>query len=173
VIQRHDTLVHGLTVVARNVDDFRPTGVAIVNPWDARRTNDRHLSHPGPRGGGSGERIATFPICGRFGFTQSISPDRLAMLIKKGTPNMKRLLLSLATVGAVVGVSAQALAGPVSGAVIGATGGAVVAGPPGAVVGAVAGAVIGGPNIHFYHHHRVYYEGRRHYYIEHHRRVYY
>ena len=26
-------LVHGLTVVTRNVDDFQPTGVAVVNPW--------------------------------------------------------------------------------------------------------------------------------------------
>jgi len=26
-------LVHGMTVVTRNVDDFRPTGVAILNPW--------------------------------------------------------------------------------------------------------------------------------------------
>jgi predicted nucleic acid-binding protein len=28
-------LVHGLTVVTRNVDDFEPTGVTLVNPWDA------------------------------------------------------------------------------------------------------------------------------------------
>ncbi len=26
-------LVHGLTVVTRNVEDFAPTGVTIVNPW--------------------------------------------------------------------------------------------------------------------------------------------
>lgn len=26
-------LVHGLTVVTRNVDDFTPTGVDVVNPW--------------------------------------------------------------------------------------------------------------------------------------------
>lgn len=26
-------LIHGMTVVTRNVDDFRPTGVAILNPW--------------------------------------------------------------------------------------------------------------------------------------------
>jgi len=26
-------LVHGMTVVTRNVADFEPTGVAIVNPW--------------------------------------------------------------------------------------------------------------------------------------------
>ena len=26
-------LVHGLTVVTRNVEDFTPTGVTIVNPW--------------------------------------------------------------------------------------------------------------------------------------------
>jgi predicted nucleic acid-binding protein len=27
-------LVHGMTVVTRNVDDFKPTGVAIFNPWE-------------------------------------------------------------------------------------------------------------------------------------------
>jgi predicted nucleic acid-binding protein len=27
-------LVHGMTVVTRNVADFEPTGVAIVNPWE-------------------------------------------------------------------------------------------------------------------------------------------
>jgi predicted nucleic acid-binding protein len=27
-------LVHGMTVVTRNVADFLPTGVSIVNPWD-------------------------------------------------------------------------------------------------------------------------------------------
>lgn len=27
-------LVHGLTVVTRNVDDFVPTGVAVFNPWE-------------------------------------------------------------------------------------------------------------------------------------------
>lgn len=26
-------LVHGMTVVTRNVDDFKPTGVQIINPW--------------------------------------------------------------------------------------------------------------------------------------------
>ena len=26
-------LVHGMTIVTRNIDDFAPTGVAIVNPW--------------------------------------------------------------------------------------------------------------------------------------------
>ena len=26
-------LVHGMTVVTRNVDDFKPTGVQIHNPW--------------------------------------------------------------------------------------------------------------------------------------------
>jgi toxin FitB len=26
-------LVHGLAVVTRNVDDFKPTGVALLNPW--------------------------------------------------------------------------------------------------------------------------------------------
>ena len=28
-------MVHGLTVVTRNVADFEPTGVALVNPWAA------------------------------------------------------------------------------------------------------------------------------------------
>jgi predicted nucleic acid-binding protein len=27
-------LVHGMTVVTRNVADFKPTGVNIVNPWE-------------------------------------------------------------------------------------------------------------------------------------------
>lgn len=27
-------LVHGLTVVTRNVRDFAPTGVSVLNPWD-------------------------------------------------------------------------------------------------------------------------------------------
>ncbi|HEY0181487.1 MAG TPA: type II toxin-antitoxin system VapC family toxin [Rhodopila sp.] len=27
-------LVHGMTVVTRNVDDFVSTGVSIINPWD-------------------------------------------------------------------------------------------------------------------------------------------
>lgn len=28
-------LVHGMTVVTRNVDDFKPTGVAMLNPWES------------------------------------------------------------------------------------------------------------------------------------------
>lgn len=28
-------LVHGMTVVTRNISDFKPTGVATVNPWVA------------------------------------------------------------------------------------------------------------------------------------------
>jgi predicted nucleic acid-binding protein len=28
-------LVHGMTVVTRNVADFKPTGVTLVNPWEA------------------------------------------------------------------------------------------------------------------------------------------
>lgn len=27
-------LIHGMTVVTRNVQDFEPTGVAILNPWE-------------------------------------------------------------------------------------------------------------------------------------------
>jgi predicted nucleic acid-binding protein len=30
-------LVHGMTVVTRNVADFAPTGVATINPWQASR----------------------------------------------------------------------------------------------------------------------------------------
>lgn len=26
-------LMHGMTVVTRNVDDFKPTGVPVLNPW--------------------------------------------------------------------------------------------------------------------------------------------
>jgi hypothetical protein len=29
-------LVHGMTVVTRNVADFKPTGVQTLNPWDYR-----------------------------------------------------------------------------------------------------------------------------------------
>jgi predicted nucleic acid-binding protein len=28
-------IVHGMTVVTRNVSDFEPTGVTIINPWHA------------------------------------------------------------------------------------------------------------------------------------------
>ena len=28
-------LIHGMIVVTRNVADFKPTGVAILNPWEA------------------------------------------------------------------------------------------------------------------------------------------
>lgn len=28
-------LVHGMTVATRNVGDFQPTGVTVLNPWDA------------------------------------------------------------------------------------------------------------------------------------------
>lgn len=31
-------LVHGMTVVTRNVVDFEPTGVAILNPWEKNGT---------------------------------------------------------------------------------------------------------------------------------------
>jgi hypothetical protein len=27
-------LVHGMTVVTRNVSDFKPTGVTLINPWE-------------------------------------------------------------------------------------------------------------------------------------------
>lgn len=29
-------LVHGMTLVTRNVADFEPSGVTIINPWDAK-----------------------------------------------------------------------------------------------------------------------------------------
>ena len=29
-------LVHGMTVVTRNIADFKPTGVSLVNPWEAQ-----------------------------------------------------------------------------------------------------------------------------------------
>jgi toxin FitB len=31
-------MVHGLTVVTRNIADFEPIGVALLNPWAAART---------------------------------------------------------------------------------------------------------------------------------------
>lgn len=30
-------LAHGMTIVTRNVADFAPTGVPLLNPWDASR----------------------------------------------------------------------------------------------------------------------------------------
>lgn len=30
-------LVHGMTVVTRNLADFEPTGVAVVNPWEFKQ----------------------------------------------------------------------------------------------------------------------------------------
>jgi predicted nucleic acid-binding protein len=32
-------LVHGMTVITRNVTDFLPTGVAVLNPWDTDRAD--------------------------------------------------------------------------------------------------------------------------------------
>ena len=34
-------LTHGLTVVTHNVDDFEPTGVAVLNPWLVQSTDNR------------------------------------------------------------------------------------------------------------------------------------
>ena len=31
-------LVHGMTVVTRNVADFAPTGVRLLNPWDSKHS---------------------------------------------------------------------------------------------------------------------------------------
>ncbi|WP_218598990.1 type II toxin-antitoxin system VapC family toxin [Pollutimonas bauzanensis] len=33
-------LVHGMTVVTRNVADFAPTGVALLNPWNCSSGSD-------------------------------------------------------------------------------------------------------------------------------------
>ena len=33
-------LVHGLTVVTRNVADFEPAGVALFNPWETRHAGE-------------------------------------------------------------------------------------------------------------------------------------
>ncbi|MFN7095965.1 MAG: type II toxin-antitoxin system VapC family toxin [Gammaproteobacteria bacterium] len=32
-------LVHGMTIVTRNVDDFEPTGVEILNPWQFKNAH--------------------------------------------------------------------------------------------------------------------------------------
>ncbi len=34
LLDTNTALVHGMTVVTRNVADFEPTGVAILNPWN-------------------------------------------------------------------------------------------------------------------------------------------
>ena len=33
-IRAATAIVHGMTVVTRNIDDFKPTGVEILNPWN-------------------------------------------------------------------------------------------------------------------------------------------
>ena len=33
-------MVHGLTVVTRNVADFEPTGIALINPWEPRQAGE-------------------------------------------------------------------------------------------------------------------------------------
>jgi toxin FitB len=33
-------MVHGLTVVTRNVADFEPVGVAVVNPWERQQAGE-------------------------------------------------------------------------------------------------------------------------------------
>jgi len=32
--------VHGMTVVTRNVDDFEPTGIKIINPWTHKNSDE-------------------------------------------------------------------------------------------------------------------------------------
>lgn len=41
-------LVHGMTVVTRNVSDLAPTGVDVLNPWEPPRTAKRLLKEPAP-----------------------------------------------------------------------------------------------------------------------------
>jgi predicted nucleic acid-binding protein len=43
-------LVHGLTVVTRNVDDFSATGIRLVNPWEARVNRNHHETTAPERG---------------------------------------------------------------------------------------------------------------------------
>lgn len=38
-------LVHGMTVVTRNVADFEPTGVAVIDPWQKAASRTRRRSH--------------------------------------------------------------------------------------------------------------------------------
>jgi predicted nucleic acid-binding protein len=33
-------MVHGLTVVTRNVADFEPTGIALINPWESQQAGE-------------------------------------------------------------------------------------------------------------------------------------
>jgi toxin FitB len=34
-------LVHGLTVVTRDVADFAPMGVTLINPWEPQDANEK------------------------------------------------------------------------------------------------------------------------------------
>ncbi len=34
-------MVHGLTVVTRNIADFEPTGVALFNPWESQQAGEK------------------------------------------------------------------------------------------------------------------------------------
>ena len=38
-------LVHGMTVVTRNLADFEPTGVAVLDPWQKAASRTRRSSH--------------------------------------------------------------------------------------------------------------------------------
>ena len=38
-------LVHGMTVVTRNVADIEPTGVAVIDPWQKAASRARRSSH--------------------------------------------------------------------------------------------------------------------------------
>ena len=36
-------LVHGMRVVTRNIADFKPTGVSLINPWEAKSTTPKSM----------------------------------------------------------------------------------------------------------------------------------
>lgn len=41
-------LIHGMTVVTRNIGDFHPTGVSLLNPWDDPSTGQAEATPPAP-----------------------------------------------------------------------------------------------------------------------------
>lgn len=50
-------LTHQLVVVTRNVTDFRPLGVELLNPW--HHQDQRQAPGDDPRGGDEGSRLTT------------------------------------------------------------------------------------------------------------------
>jgi predicted nucleic acid-binding protein len=39
-------LIHGMTVVTRNITDFKPTGVSLLNPWSGNQVKGRNKPRP-------------------------------------------------------------------------------------------------------------------------------